>query len=55
VFAVVYYWMHTKFRGSVRFMMLKPWVAKRYDTMRLFKVDDGLKELINRYKKAEGI
>jgi len=50
MFAVVYYWMNTRFRGSLRFMILRPWVAKRYDTMRIFNLNGEIQEIIERHK-----
>lgn len=55
VFAAVTKWQGTGFKGSVQFILFRKRVARRYDTMRLFKVDDGLKALIQQYGKAEGI
>jgi len=44
-FAYVTYWMNTRFKGNVEFDILLPWVANRYDTMRLFNVPDDIKKL----------
>lgn len=44
-FAYVEYWMNTRFKGRVSFDILLPWVARRYDTMRLFKITDELREI----------
>jgi len=54
VFAAVTKWQGTSFKGTVKFIVFKKWIAKRYDTMRLFKLDDDLKALMQRYGKAEG-
>lgn len=54
VFATVTKWQGTGFKGSVKFIIFKKWIAKRYDTMRLFKLDDDLKALMQQYGKAEG-
>lgn len=45
IFAAVRFWQGAQFKGQVRFIFFNPWKAKRYDTMKLFKVDDELKEI----------
>lgn len=42
-FLYVYRWYHTKIRGNLRMAVYKSWIANRYDTMRVFNLD----ELIN--------
>lgn len=39
LFAHVWHWTGGSFKGTVRFLLYKPWVAKRYDTMRLFDIE----------------
>lgn len=41
-FFAVYFWRRTTFRGLPKIVILKPWVAGRYDTMALFKYGEGL-------------
>ncbi|WP_172200892.1 zonular occludens toxin domain-containing protein [Saccharibacillus qingshengii] len=36
VFVTIKKWLAADFKGQVRFHLLLPWVAKRYDTMKLF-------------------
>lgn len=38
LFAHVWKWSGGSFKGQPRFLMYKPWVARRYDTMRLFQI-----------------
>lgn len=47
LFIYVYKWMHTGVKSNLRFAFLKPWIANRYDTMRLFNQE----ELIENLKK----
>jgi zona occludens toxin (predicted ATPase) len=47
-FAYIEHWMNTRFRGRVTFDILLPWVAKKYDTMRLFKITDELRQIASR-------
>lgn len=39
-FAAVRHWTGAQFSNSVRFIPYKPWVAKRYDTMKLFNLGE---------------
>lgn len=41
VFLTVTYFYHTRLRGSLGFLALQPWLARRYDTMRMFWDADG--------------
>lgn len=41
IFWRVFYPLRTKFNGMVTVKVLLPWVARRYDTMRLFGVVEG--------------
>jgi zona occludens toxin (predicted ATPase) len=49
VFAQVYYWSGGQFKGQVRLSILKPWIAKRYDTMKIFSYDEEMQKLIKEY------
>lgn len=49
IFACVSYWSGGSFRGTIQFLPFKPWVAKRYDTMRMFRISDDLQEMFNKY------
>lgn len=40
LFLYVYRWYHTKIRGNLRMSIYKPWIARRYDTMRVFNLED---------------
>lgn len=53
VFAAVNYWSGGSFRGNVEIILFKPWVAKRYDTMRMFQIPEELQSYMN--KESEGI
>jgi len=41
VFLTSRYWLAGAFRGKIGTFIYKPWVAKRYDTMRMFTWQDG--------------
>lgn len=45
IFATIKFWTGASFKGQVRFILFNPWKAKRYDTMKLFKIDDDLKQI----------
>ncbi|RJQ26225.1 MAG: hypothetical protein C4589_10075 [Peptococcaceae bacterium] len=49
MFAYVYFWSFTKFRGGLKIGILLPWVAGRYDTMKMFKMDNETLELARKY------
>lgn len=46
IFAAVSYWAGGSFKGSISFILYNPFIAKRYDTMRMFKVTDELREIL---------
>lgn len=50
IFAAVSYWAGGSFKGNIDFILYNPFIARRYDTMRMFKVSDELKELIGECK-----
>lgn len=45
IFAAVNYWAGGSFKGNVNLILFNPFIAKRYDTMRMFKVPDELKDI----------
>lgn len=49
IFGYVSYWQGGSFRGSVQLDILLPWVAKKYDSMRLFKMSDEVLALAETY------
>lgn len=40
LFLYVYKWYQTKLKGNMRFGLYKPWIANRYDTMKVFNLDE---------------
>lgn len=47
LFMCVYKWYQTKLKGNMRFVFYRPWIAARYDTMKVF----NLEELIDAMQK----
>jgi len=45
IFAFVSFWYRTGFRGKLQFGILRKRIAKRYDSMRIFNVEDVIKQL----------
>ncbi|MGG1310893.1 zonular occludens toxin domain-containing protein [Bacillus smithii] len=45
IFAAVRFWQGISFKGQVSFIFFNPFLAKRYDTMKLFKIDDELLQI----------
>lgn len=48
LFLYIYKWYQTKLKGSMRFSLYRPWVANKYDTMKIF----NLEELIEAMQKV---
>lgn len=40
VFMYIFKWYQTKLKGNVRLSLYKPWIANRYDTMKVFNLDE---------------
>lgn len=45
IFAVVRFWNGATFKGQVSFLFFNPFLAKRYDTMKLFELDEEIQEI----------
>ena len=45
MFMYVYKWYQTKLKGSVRLSIYRPAIANRYDTMRIFNLDDLIESM----------
>lgn len=45
IFAVIRFWNGATFRGQVSFLFFNPFLAKRYDTMKLFDLDKEIREI----------
>jgi len=45
MFLYVYKWYQTKMRGNVRASVYKKWVADRYDTMRIFNLEELIESM----------
>ncbi len=52
VFAAVSYWSGGRFNGTMELVLYKPWVAKKYDTMRIFGSDE-IKRALDDFKSQE--
>lgn len=55
VFACIKFWQGADFKGSVSFLPFKPWIANRYDTMKLFEIDEELEQMIEEYKEKKTV
>lgn len=49
VFLYVTYWMAGRFKGKLNMGILFPWIANRYDTMKMFDMSPAVLELASRY------
>lgn len=45
IFAVIRFWNGATFKGQVSFLFFNPFLAKRYDTMKLFDLDEEIQEI----------
>jgi zona occludens toxin len=45
LFMYVYKWYQTKMKGNLRLSMFKKWVADRYDTMRIFNLEELIENM----------
>lgn len=45
IFAVIRFWNGATFKGQVSFLLFNPFLAKRYDTMKLFDLDEEIQEI----------
>lgn len=55
VFATVQYWGGGSFKGQLGLLFFNPLVAKRYDTMRLFKPTPEMLEWQERYNRRRDV
>ena len=49
LFLYVYKWYGTKVKANLRMDIFKPWVARRYDTMRIFNLDELISAMESMY------
>lgn len=45
IFAAIRFWNGATFKGQVSFLFFNPFLAKRYDTMKLFDLDQEIQEI----------
>lgn len=50
LFLYVYRWYQTRLKSNLRFSYYKPWIGKRYDTMRTFNLDELIDYLEKLYE-----
>jgi zona occludens toxin len=49
VFACIYHWSGGAFKGQLQLKVLNPWKAKKYNSMKLFKMSDEVLQLASKY------
>ncbi len=54
VFFYVAFWSGGRFKGNLEMDFLKPWVARKYDTMKMFSMPDEVLELARKYGHLPG-
>lgn len=52
LFMYVYSWYQTRLRNNLRLSIYKPWIGKRYDTMRTFNMDELIMYIESMYAGA---
>lgn len=50
LFLYVYKWYGTKVKANLRFSVFKPWIANKYDTMKIFDLDELLESVEKIYE-----
>lgn len=49
LFLYVYKWYGTKVKANMRMDLFKPWIANKYDTMRIFNLDELIESMESMY------